>query len=165
MVSLIPCLLRFHIFAIATTSCSTSRWRSVAVEQVCLPWSGLRAVLQPSSRAGVLTMARRVRSAKTKQSGGCAYHAWPAAPAVLEQSSRAGVLTVVKRARSVIIQSSRCAYPKPSNIEKNQACHEKPLKIERTMKYAKFQYSKIGFAENRYCSWKPKPREVFLNFQ
>ena len=41
------------------------------------PLSGVRAVLQPSSRAGVLTVVRRVRSAKTKQSGGCAYHGQP----------------------------------------------------------------------------------------
>ena len=45
-----------------------------AVERVCFPWSGVRAVLSRSSRAGVLTMVRRACSVITKQSGVCPYH-------------------------------------------------------------------------------------------
>ena len=47
---------------------------SEAVERVRLPWSGVRAVLFRSSRAGALTLVRRARSVRTQQSGGRAYH-------------------------------------------------------------------------------------------
>ena len=47
---------------------------NAAVGRVCLPWSGARAVLEGSSRAGALAMVRRACSVVTQQSGGRAYH-------------------------------------------------------------------------------------------
>ena len=60
-----------------------------------LPWSGVSAVLEGSSRAGALTMVRRAHSVITKQSGGCAYQCCNEAltmvrPAITKQSSGCG---------------------------------------------------------------------------
>ena len=77
-------------------------------QRVCFPWSGARAVPQRSCRAGVLIMVRRARSAKTKQSSGCASVARQARSSFAKES---GVLTMVRRACDVIAeQSSGCPY-------------------------------------------------------
>ena len=78
---------------------------NVAVGRVCLPWSGVRAVLKRSSRTSVLPMVRHARSSITKQS----------VRAALKRSSRAGALTMVRRARSAKTkQSGGCAHRSPA---------------------------------------------------
>ena len=72
---------------------------NATIERVRLPFSGLRAALERSSRAGALSIVKRAR---TQQSGGCACHGQACADCCNE------ALTMVRRA--ITKQSSGCGY-------------------------------------------------------
>ena len=112
--------------------------QGVHVGPVCFPWSGALAVLSRSSRAGVLPMVRRARSAFAKQSSGCAYHGqacvqcyneavgrvslpWSRVRAATGRSRRAGVLcrVLAKKVHAV----ERGFWSAGKNKSAIESCH------------------------------------------